>query len=727
MSVRHKNYASGSNNDALSGQRMFKKHKVLPHPKRHMSDTTGSYEERSTPREYGLIVDSVPRQMDAPQQPSPQTLRHRPKRISSGPDLPPTPPSHSRTSSSSHSVQPPSPTLGGTVSQTPTTPARAPVTPPNQQSPPTPDVTPPQPAIHPKAVRPVPINRTISKATTAESRAESFRTAREEPYSSEEDEMQSTVRPNTLSVRTSQSTVRRASDPRSKSPIPVGLGLGLESPTEDAATPKAKGDFGAFDGDWASTNEVDQEWDDNLGRTATVRKRPQDPTGLPRAGRRYVEIMEDRVITPTNATKALRAMSQRDRAAFYAPSMSAKTIKSARSNPSTVVEAILVDAPSIPQRRQTLRHVRKQLVLRDSGPDRVPLRFERNFQFHIERESSQGDLEERWHSGDYCSRPSIVRQVQQGAIPKINKQSKIQEKCKFELSNSCQWIRRAQFGDPGVRAARAEKPIHPQYIPHWFAHDAPALTLQRATSSETDNGHHHQDHKLNVDRHGDPFFGKRLSTQNTPFSAASVETSGTAPEVSEAKAVSLYPHQNSSVLVVNHSNKPSESSDASQTDKELFQTPQRPTIITTGPDGEGPATPPQAQHTMDDVDSPLRNPRAAPPVPSVLPPAIQFIPATPSGLTPHHERQRNMGNYFETMVDEQPQRSGSIEALAHVQTAKPHCPRTTDFILTGVLLTPIRMMTYGKENWRTSLSARYIGILRSITVHLFREGASVRG
>ncbi|WQF88700.1 hypothetical protein CDEST_13714 [Colletotrichum destructivum] len=782
MSVRHKNYAFGSNDDALSGQRMFKKHKVLPHPKRHRSDTASSYEVRSTPRGYDLIVDSVPPQTDASQQPSPQTLRHQPKRISSGPDLPPTPPSHSRTSSSSHSVQPPSPTPGETVSATPTTPARAPVTPPNQQSPPTPDVTPPQPAIHPKAVRPAPIDRTVSKATTAESRAESFRTAREEPYSSGEDEMQSTVRPNTLSARTSQSTVRRASDPRSKSPTPVGLGLGLESLTEDAATPKAKGDFGAFDGEWASTNEVEQEWDDNLGRAVTVRKRRQGPKGLPRAGRPKVEIIEDRVVTPTNATKALRAMSQRDRAAFYAPSeiawsntltsespanvdarrlsgMSAKTIKSTRSNPSTVVEAILVDAPSIPQRRQTLRHVRKQFVLRDSGPDRSFVSSATNPAVQLEgssrRPRSLARPSDSRHNSCASSATSnsissgkARREIwKSGGIPVIvvpHRRSSVKSKSSREPSLRSTSSRRSKRSASLSSATRAngseghtlatpvfERPgrrnrsmsesdgsdqrtiDYPPVIPkrssslsaptsrntsragslttdslkaqnallnQHSGHEtrAPALTLQRATSSETDNGHHHRDHKLNVDRHGDPFFGKRLSTQNTPFSAASVETSGTAPEVSEAKAVSLYPHQNSSVLVVNHSNKPSESSDTSQTDKELLQTPRRPTIITTGPDGEGPATPPQTQHTMDDVDSPLRNPRAAPPVPPVPPPAIQFIPATPSGLTPHHERQRNMGNYFETMVDEQPQRSGSIvrRALARRRNSETYPPST---------------------------------------------------
>ena len=45
---------------------------------------------------------------------------------------------------------------------------------------------------------------------------------------------------------------------------------------------------------------------------------------------------------------------------------------------------------------------------------------------------------------------------------------------------------------------------------------------------------------------------------------------------------------------------------------------------------------------MDDVASPLRNPRAPP-----EPPAIKFIAATPSGLTPAEDKMKMMGNYFE--------------------------------------------------------------------------------
>ncbi|KAM0333142.1 hypothetical protein ACHAQA_001801 [Verticillium albo-atrum] len=176
----------------------------------------------------------------------------------------------------------------------------------------------------------------------------------------------------------------------------------------------------------------------------------------------------------------------------------------------------------------------------------------------------------------------------------------------------------------------------------------------------------------------DPYSGKRLSHQNTPFSMASLDTNGsfgTAAEVSEALAVSIYPHQNSSLLMVDHSSKPTdeegsyEEKDAEKRDDEpkvAGTMPDRPKIVTTSPDGTVPVTPPQTQLALEQVDSPLKNPRA-PPIPPTLP-AIQFIPATPSGLTPFHERQEMRGNYFETMEETKPpQRSMSLVRRALLQ------------------------------------------------------------
>jgi hypothetical protein len=187
--------------------------------------------------------------------------------------------------------------------------------------------------------------------------------------------------------------------------------------------------------------------------------------------------------------------------------------------------------------------------------------------------------------------------------------------------------------------------------------------VQQARSFESG---HQQRH---VDDLGDPFFGQRLLVQKTPFSLASIDTTGTFnAEVAEAQAVSIYPHQNKSVLVVDHSNRPSENSSLEQKSRNSQQSSSlghqsgdlqlpKPIIKTTAPDSSVPVTPPQPMFKMDDVDSPLRNPRAPPEPPA--PPVIAFIPATPSGLTPAHQKENMMGNYFGVVV-EKPQRPVSL-------------------------------------------------------------------
>jgi hypothetical protein len=67
------------------------------------------------------------------------------------------------------------------------------------------------------------------------------------------------------------------------------------------------------------------------------------------------------------------------------------------------------------------------------------------------------------------------------------------------------------------------------------------------------------------------------------------------------------------------------------------------------------------------VDSPLRNPRAPPQPPRHPPghlpghpPAINFIPATPSGMTPAAERVILQGNYFESLKEKPPRRPSIV-------------------------------------------------------------------
>jgi hypothetical protein len=782
MTMQSVEYGYSPTNGSITGPRLFKKHKVLPHPRRDRNNEAPRYVSQPLPKKYDLTVDAGLSRKLGLQPVSAPTLKHQPKRIGTGPDLPPTPPAHSRNSSSSHSIpQSPSTRVESPTPATDKTKTKPPSTPPNQQSPPTPDVTPPQPAHRPRALRPLVTDRALSKST-ATSRSESFKTAREDPFSSEEEEDgKSTVRP-APSARTSQSTVRRVVEESTPKAKAVGLGLGLESPVDEELTPRSKKEFITFDGEWGSGSEVEQEWDENLERTVTVKKR-REIFDTPQTGEIVGEVLEDTLVTPTNATKALRSMSLQERNVAHqtprhvseggnfwsGPTGSDGSIGedirrfsgiSTKSTVSTVVEAILVDGP--PRRQKTLRHIRKQRTLRDSSSSLSPGSSAPTSSValdeHARRPAPNGRRSDHRYDS-YASNTTINsissgkarREVfKNGGIPVVivpERKSSVKSRSSREpslrstssrrskrsmslnsvpLTNGCKSKDLTPFFERPSRRSRAmsesdgsdQRTIdYPPVIPkrssslsaptsrnnsragsltaaslkahnviqqlelHQQQHQhqdqpqhqhqqrqtrglsdilLPQVNLQLAPSFESNEDH--LSHTLSVDRHGDPFFGKRLSAQNTPFSQASMETTGTAHELSEALAVSIFPHQNSSVLMVDHSAKPSEASDSTiQKERELpvYVKPEQPKIQTTAPDGEGPVTPPQPQYSLDEVDSPLRNPRA-PPEPPTEPPAINFIPATPSGLTPAYDKRTQMGNYFEEAGENEPKRSMSL-------------------------------------------------------------------
>lgn len=106
------------------------------------------------------------------------------------------------------------------------------------------------------------------------------------------------------------------------------------------------------------------------------------------------------------------------------------------------------------------------------------------------------------------------------------------------------------------------------------------------------------------------------SMRLTPFSLASIQSStpGTL-EVNEATAISIYPHNNKSILVVQQMAR-----QGSEDTPERFATIVESTNINT----TEPLTPPPTARPKQQVDSPLRNPREAP-----EPPAFTIIPPTP--------------------------------------------------------------------------------------------------
>ncbi|KAK3370234.1 hypothetical protein B0H63DRAFT_311231 [Podospora didyma] len=874
MATSRVNDALSLDVDRLSSQpRMFKKHKVLPHPRK---DIPGGM-QRSAPRKYDLEIKTPPSSRSLGPHGSRPLRPQPPKRAAAGPEPPPTPPAHSRTSSSSHSVKLTSPTyVSSPLQSAENVSSRLPTTPTNQQTPPTPnltpDRTPPGPSERHAKPRP-PVNDRIPSKLTVDSRTESFRTAPENPYSSEdEDDGRSTLRPILPSAKTSQSTVRQVNGDGKPKPQPVGLGLGLESsPEEEDLTPRTRGEFNAFDGEWAnggaSGSEVEEEWDYNLGRNVTVKKRlhitqPNDVRE---------EVIDDTTVTPTKATKALRSISLQESLLVYParrvisdqlpvqtpPSNSESSISidfkrssimSTKSTTSTVVEAILVEAA--PQRRKTLRHVRKQITLRDSASDLSPASsaptsvsaaFEdtrrprlSNKAGDLPRESyasigttnsisSRKARREVWKNGGIpvvivperrtsvkstSKEPSLrstssrskkspsqssiqVSQVSkskeniphferqprrsrtlsesdgsrsgdqrtidfpptiptrasslsaptsrnasrtgsltaeslrahnafqvQQAHHALQKANQALEKLSIDTrqsgNNSSTNNRRDKVDKPSSKALAVAQPIRPSqpsHVERTAERTNPEVTILRAPSIESTKSKEarqqqqaHQEHnpdedpghRLSVDRYGDPFFGKRLSVQNTPFSLASVDTTATShashAEVSEAMAVNIYPHQNKSVMIVDHSAKPSESSSLERYRSSDTDTP---TIRATDVDSVIPHTPPQ-QFSMNDVDSPLRNPRAPP-----EPPAIKFIPATPSGLTPTVEKQKMMGNYFE-MAQEKPKRSMSLlrQTLTRRRTSDygPSASRPPGFLTRTFSLTRSGSKK-GRDSW----------------------------
>jgi len=219
--------------------------------------------------------------------------------------------------------------------------------------------------------------------------------------------------------------------------------------------------------------------------------------------------------------------------------------------------------------------------------------------------------------------------------------------------------------------------------------------IQSRPSAESQGEPGHSLHP-NVDHNGDPFFGNRPSTQVTPFSQTSYETAGTTAEVSEAMAVSIFPHQNKSVLVVQQQAAPPQ---PTQPKRETSQTSQ-PNISVNGKTSVGPVTPPQPAHPMDEIDSPLRNPRAPP-----EPPAIKFIPPTPAALAPGQEEDRQLGFNDERPAtsDSKPKRGMSLMRRAFSNRGR----RNSEPVIPaeGIFKRTFSLSGHRKETGTTSKSA----------------------
>jgi hypothetical protein len=570
----------------------------------------------------------------------------------------------------------------------------------------------------------------------------------------------STVRPILPSTRPSQVEVPKAKPMKSRE---IGLGLGLESENDSTPSPgNRKGDkhlaanptdeFVTFDGQWSSTGEVtevEREWDHNLMRNVTVRKRPARDSLLYNVNSSG-QVLDDNPVTPTNATRLLRkypileTLSTRSTSLELGqdtptrgvtrssdspttPDIRRFSVMSARSGTSTVVEAMVVETP--PQRRKTLRHTKKQLGLRELSSDHStyssttdsvfsnpPHRLVHKSSGIFSRKheslsstvttstsSSAKSRRDIWTNG---SIPVVVvperrSSMKSARTPSLRSNS---SRTKRSLSlSSAPLSQSAHVNDPGYfdlpkrnprrlsesgasAGSHSQRTIDfPPAIPvrrsslsaptsrntsraaSLTAESLRAHNMLQAAAEKPDQSHvqlladpqkdsTYLAPRASVDHNGDPFFGNRLSTQVTPFSQASYETNGTAAEVAQATSVALYPHHNDSLLVVEQ---PAQSSTVPQ--QNSADVIEHAEMAANETNAQDPVTPPQQQRQeIDEVDSPLRNPRDAP-QPPTQPPAIQFIPPTPNVLTPAQEENRELGQDFQpSTADQKPKRGLSL-------------------------------------------------------------------
>ncbi|KAG6047904.1 hypothetical protein E4U39_007960 [Claviceps sp. Clav50 group G5] len=212
--------------------------------------------------------------------------------------------------------------------------------------------------------------------------------------------------------------------------------------------------------------------------------------------------------------------------------------------------------------------------------------------------------------------------------------------------------------------------------------------------SEWDKGHE------SFDADADDALGKDHSFRSTKFSLISTDTNATAPEISEAQAVRLYRHKNTSVLRINHFVKPKDMKQKKNSDVENRQLDSQGALHDTAKRSRREFTTPD-EKTREEMELSVRKSRSPPRAP-VCPPEINFIPATPSGLTPSEERQIQLGNFYD-ITAETPVRRPSIvrRALGRPRRHSVNYPPTQSK-LPGFL---VRTLSWSRDS-RKSLDTR---------------------
>lgn len=361
----------------------LKSHKSLPHRKGELRTILP---EAIPPPTSSLNDDDSASHVSATPLPSPGLLN--------GADtgLPPTPPSNSLDEHSSTDFTPPPPHPDGVVSTLPTK-ASSRSTPVNNRSPPTPDPSPPRTTESLPITPSGPLERPPIFAYPS-SRAESFKTAREDQNSSDGGSRLGSPLADRLSTVAEERGLGLAYEQEDRDTTPTNImpssppavhedglrGLGPKDPLLEEDIPN-------------------REWDTNLMRNVTVRRK-RNPKPSPRKNPDSIN-----PATPTTAsprrTSSLRERVEANKNSPQTPSVEnfARSIgwpaepgnmpnpqprdgdtkrHSTSSATSTVIEAMVIVTPPKPERRRTLRHSGKNLAYRiegDSSANHSPSSF----------------------------------------------------------------------------------------------------------------------------------------------------------------------------------------------------------------------------------------------------------------------------------------------------------------------------------------------------------------
>lgn len=587
--------------DRLPRSSMLKAHKVLPRPE-HNSQVGFVPDHFRPPKSFTLAYTTKGQSITPPLAEQSQVVT-----------LPPTPPDNnqetSRRKGTSEAVVP---LLK--ESRTPANPTSGMSTPLGQLSPPTPDQTPPADCT--KSTLDVPRTQ-----HTASSRTDSFKTAREEQDSSDGERPSSSASPHkSPKIKGTGASVLRldglgGGPSRKPWRSDQGNAKHEQTPTQntkghDLSSRRIRQGTRVFDG---------HQTEQTVGQHDSLpRKIPSKSTNPQLAVKGSGEV----AATDTLCRKDLvRGSSLRERVVHNRETVDRRSAEgfaariswplapddfsatgmandidprrfSQMSMSSTIVEAMLFE-PS-PQNPPPLRHKRRVVSLRDQGSTDTPLstrRLQRVIPLTSQAKSHKTSEFDVLDKSD-CTDPkpySTSAEIEGSREPNS-----------FYYADTANSSSTTSIVSGSLPSRSSSSTVQPRFQPHHQrGMPSRAVALESTDVSKVDTGLH-------------------LATPITPYLQFSNSSTCEALEVSEAKAVNIYPHNNESLLVVQQKSRP-----VSREYEENGVSPKRPAL---------PHILRQAEnHGADSPSWKLPEP-----------PALKIIPPTPDVLSPNQEYDRQL-------------------------------------------------------------------------------------